>query len=108
MGMGFMMPAMFADVFRGGSDQTVPKEVITCPDCRLPVQKEAKFCPSCGHQLLIFQKCAGCGEDLPSNAKFCLQCGRPVELKPQARMCPHCDKENLPNSAFCNHCGERI
>ena len=107
MGMGFMMPAMFAEAFRGGSGQTQP-EAALCPGCRQPVQKEAKFCSQCGQQLLIFQKCAGCGEDLPSNAKFCLQCGRPVELKPQARICPHCGKENLPNAVFCNHCGERI
>lgn len=107
MGMGFMMPAMFAEAFREGAGQT-PPEAALCPGCRQPVQKEAKFCSQCGQPLLIFQKCAGCGEDLPSNAKFCLQCGRPVELKPQARICPHCSKENLPNAAFCNHCGERI
>jgi membrane protease subunit (stomatin/prohibitin family) len=107
MGMGFMMPAMFAEAFRGGAGQA-PLEAALCPGCRQPVQKEAKFCSLCGRQLLIFQKCAGCGEDLPSNAKFCLQCGRPVEQKPQARICPHCGKENLPSAAFCNHCGERI
>ena len=107
MGMGFMMPAMFAEAFRGGSGQTQP-EAPLCPGCRLPVQKEAKFCSQCGHQLLIFQKCAGCGKNLPSNAKFCVQCGRPVELKPQARMCSHCGTENLPNAVFCNQCGERI
>ena len=105
--MGFMIPAMFAEAFRGGSGQT-PPEAPLCPGCRQPVQKEAKFCSQCGRQLLIFQKCSGCGEDLPSNARFCLQCGCPVELKPQVRNCPHCGKENLPNAAFCNHCGERI
>ena len=108
MGLGIMMPAMFAEAFRGGPAQTAPTEVITCPDCRLPVQKEAKFCPHCGHQLLIFQKCAECGKNLPPSAKFCVQCGRPVEGKPQEKKCPHCATVNLPNSVFCNQCGQKM
>ncbi|MBI5582709.1 MAG: SPFH domain-containing protein [Deltaproteobacteria bacterium] len=108
MGMGFMMPAMFAEAFRGGPAQTVPQDAITCPDCRLPIQKEARFCPSCGHQLLIFQKCTECGKNLPPNAKFCVQCGRPVEQKAGEKKCPHCATVNLPNSVFCNQCGGKM
>jgi membrane protease subunit (stomatin/prohibitin family) len=108
MGMGFMMPAMFAEAFRSGSAQTAPAEVTPCPDCQLPVQKEAKFCPHCGHQLLIFQKCAGCGKNLPPSAKFCVQCGRPVEGKPPEKKCPHCGTADLPNAIFCNQCGQKM
>ena len=107
MGMGFMMPAMFADAFRSGPAQASQPEAA-CPGCRQPVGKEAKFCPHCGQQLLIFQKCAQCGENLPPTAKFCVQCGRPVEQKLPEKKCPHCGTANLPNSACCNQCGQRL
>lgn len=107
MGMGFMMPAMFAEAFRCAPEHAM-QEAINCPDCQLPVQREAKFCPQCGHQLLIFRKCAACGKNLPPNARFCVQCGSPTESKPEAAKCPHCSAENLPKAAFCNQCGERM
>lgn len=121
MGMGFMMPAMFAEAWRapgaagggtGPAGAGVPESgsggAGQCPGCRQPVPREARFCPSCGHQLLIVQQCANCGENLPANAKFCPQCGKSATEKPVPKKCPHCGTENLPNSAFCNQCGERI
>ncbi|MCX5857235.1 MAG: SPFH domain-containing protein [Deltaproteobacteria bacterium] len=111
LGMGFMMPAMFADAFRGGptpqGQQTAPTE-FKCPDCRQEVPREAKFCPHCGHQILVFQQCTKCGSNLPADARFCFQCGSPVETKPQSRACPKCGQDNLFSAAFCNHCGERM
>jgi len=108
MGVGLMMPAMFAEDLRSGRVQAVVPEVIACPDCRFTVQKDAKFCPNCGHQLLIFQKCTGCEKNLPPNAKFCVQCGRSVEQKADEKKCPHCSSVNMPKSVFCNHCGQKI
>ncbi len=121
MGMGFMMPAMFAEAWRSpgtagggtgpagaGAPESGSGGAVQCPDCRQPVPREARFCPSCGHQLLIVQRCANCGKNLPANAKFCPQCGKPATEKPVPKKCPHCGTENLPNSAFCNQCGERI
>ena len=109
MGMGFMMPAMFAEAFKTApSQQTAAPDTFTCPDCQQNVPKEAKFCPYCGHQIVVFQQCSQCGKNLPPNAKFCVQCGRPVEQKPQALKCPKCGTENLQKSIFCNQCGERI
>jgi membrane protease subunit (stomatin/prohibitin family) len=108
MGMGLMMPAMFAEAFRVGSPSTAPAEALLCPGCNQTIQREAKFCPRCGHQILIFQKCAGCGENLSADAKFCVRCGRSVEQKPQGIKCPHCAAVNLPNSIYCNQCGEKL
>jgi len=109
MGMGFMMPAMLADAFRGTAvQQTAVPESFKCPDCQQDIPKEAKFCPHCGHHLLIFQQCSQCGKNLPMKAKFCLQCGHPVEQQVEAKKCLHCGTENLPKSLFCNQCGERI
>jgi membrane protease subunit (stomatin/prohibitin family) len=105
MGLGFMMPPMFADFMRK-SEQT--QEHFTCPDCRLPIPQDAKFCPSCGHQILIFNRCSQCGKNLPPQAKFCPRCGKPADLKPQAKKCSHCGTENLPESVYCNQCGEKL
>ena len=118
MGLGFMMPAMFAESFRpksdggagpgtGGGASVQPQE-INCPDCDHPIPKDAKFCPYCGHQQLVFDQCVNCGKNLPANAKFCPKCGHPADEKPVSKFCPHCKTENLPESVFCNQCGEKL
>ncbi len=109
MGMGFMMPAMFAEAFKTApAGQLLAMQPVACPDCKQNIPGDAKFCPYCGHQMLVFQQCSQCGKNLPPSAKFCVQCGRPVEEKIHAVKCPKCGAENLPKSAFCNQCGERI
>jgi len=110
MGLGFMMPAMFADAFRprtGSAAGASPVETH-CPDCKQPISKDAKFCPHCGHQQIVFDQCVNCGKNLPPHAKFCPKCGHRADEKPAARTCSHCNAENLPGSAFCNQCGERL
>jgi membrane protease subunit (stomatin/prohibitin family) len=108
LGMGFMMPAMFSEAFKGAGDVSPASPGMVCPDCRQTIQPDAKFCPLCGHQILVFQRCPTCGKNLPANAKFCLQCGKPVSEKPQPVKCGRCGAENLFDSMFCNQCGERI
>jgi len=110
MGMGFMMPAMFADAFRPRTGAAVgaPPAEIRCPDCKQPVSKDAKFCPHCGHQQVVFDQCVNCGKNLPPHAKFCPKCGHRADEKLAVRTCSHCNAENLPGSAFCNQCGERL
>lgn len=110
MGLGFMMPAMFADMFRprGGPAGAAVSQESHCLDCKLPIDKNAKFCPHCGHQLLVFVQCVNCGKNLPPNAKFCSKCGHPADEKPVSRICTQCKAENLPGSVFCNNCGEKL
>lgn len=105
MGMGFMMPAMFADLMKNSVPQ---QEIYNCPECQHRVEKDARFCPSCGHQLLIFNQCSQCGKNLPPNAKFCPKCGSPVDMKLKNKRCPNCGAENLPESVYCNQCGEKL
>jgi len=114
MGLGLMMPAMFAEAFKpqpGTAASRSPQErpqQVKCPDCGHPIAKEARFCPLCGHQQLVFDQCIDCGKNLPPNARFCPKCGRRAEGKPIPKACSNCKTENLPDSVFCNQCGERL
>ncbi|MDY0038811.1 MAG: SPFH domain-containing protein [Desulforhabdus sp.] len=106
MGVGLMMPAMFADLWK--KFDAAQSAGVACPDCRESIPANAKFCLHCGHQLLVFRKCTQCHKNLPPHARFCSRCGHPVEQKPSPRECPHCGSVNLPDSVYCNQCGEKI
>jgi len=109
LGLGLMAPVMFAELFKGGpeaGDQTAAE--LRCPDCGGTVESHHRFCPHCGHQLIVFDQCGHCGKNLPPNAKFCPRCGQPIQMKAEPRVCPHCRLENLPGSVYCNHCGEKL
>jgi membrane protease subunit (stomatin/prohibitin family) len=116
-GLGLMMPAMFAQYFAGrpGTAPTVPPQgtpegreaVHHCQECQSPIPVDAKFCPTCGHQQLVFRECTHCGKNLTPNAKFCSRCGHPAEDKPQPKTCSRCGTENLGDAVFCTQCGEK-
>ncbi len=122
MGMGFMMPAMFAaQSFQqqgnaqgggngpaGAGGAVAPPPTTPCPDCQNPIPMNSRFCPFCGHQMVIVRKCANCNKNLAPNAKFCSRCGHPADEKPQPQFCPNCGTENLPGASFCNECGEKL
>jgi membrane protease subunit (stomatin/prohibitin family) len=109
-GLGLMMPAMLAQYLTSHASPEGPSSggsIFKCHECGHGIPAEAKFCPSCGHQLLVFQKCATCGKNLTPNARFCSRCGQAVVEKPALRKCPHCGTEGLGDAKFCGRCGEK-
>ena len=110
-GMGLMMPAMFAQYFSGTMPQAKQKEeqpTTNCPDCKQPIAVDAKFCPQCGHQQLVYDQCTKCAKNLAPNAKFCSRCGTVVAEMAKAKSCPTCGNENITDSLYCNECGEKL
>jgi membrane protease subunit (stomatin/prohibitin family) len=108
MGLGLMMPAMFSRAFANGGAPATAGPVTPCPSCGHPAAADARFCASCGGQLVVFQKCSRCAEDVAPGARFCSRCGTPSGTRPQGKTCGRCGLENLPNSVFCNQCGEKL
>jgi membrane protease subunit (stomatin/prohibitin family) len=118
-GLGLMMPAMLAQYFAHplsqgksggtppGSGPLYPTDGPRCPECTQAIPINAKFCPMCGHQQLVFQQCTECGKNLAPGARFCSRCGRPAEEKPHPQKCSRCGAENLGDAKFCTACGEK-
>ncbi len=110
-GLGLMMPAMFAQYFnKQGNATATPvtdREAPACPECHQQIDVDAKFCPHCGHQLLVFQQCEKCGKNLSPHARFCSRCGHPVAESAKEKVCPKCGAKNLDGAAYCNQCGEK-
>ncbi len=109
--LGLMMPAMFAQYFSGTQQQKGQGDTLQaapCPECQNNIPASSKFCPDCGHQLLVFTQCARCSKNLMPNAKFCSRCGFPSEEQETAKFCKACGAENINDAMFCNECGEKL
>jgi membrane protease subunit (stomatin/prohibitin family) len=111
-GLGLMLPAMFAQYFnpaKAGPGAPPAEQTVTqCAECQSNIPASARFCPQCGHQLLILRQCEHCGKNITPSAQFCPRCGHPTTEKPAPRFCSKCGAENLSDSLFCNQCGEKL
>ena len=109
-GIGLMMPAMLSRYFTAEQPQRLkPSDSdAQCPECQQSIPVNARFCPYCGHQQLVFHQCIQCNKNLPPNARFCSRCGQAVEQEPSSRECANCGNENLTDAIYCNACGEKL
>jgi membrane protease subunit (stomatin/prohibitin family) len=106
-GVGMMIPGMLYRVLgseRPALENIGERGVVHCPECYGEVTPDSRFCPHCGHQMVVIRKCAQCLKNVTATANFCPACG--LDLR-QEFHCPHCQAKLLPGTKFCPHCGEK-
>jgi membrane protease subunit (stomatin/prohibitin family) len=107
-GLGFMLPGMIYRTLRPEDDD--PERIrargaVNCPDCHGEVPLTARFCPSCGNQMVVARKCPQCGKNVTVKARFCPACGINLEAK---LACGKCQAALPPGTKFCTACGEPV
>ena len=109
LGLGMMLPGIFSQQMHSPPGQPADQTVQTtaCTECQSRIPLNAKFCPQCGHQQVIFAQCRYCGKNITPGTKFCPRCGKQVVEKTKEKICGNCGAKNLPDSIFCNQCGEK-
>ena len=112
MGLGLLLPGLLGGLQQGGvsgqQGKSRERDGETCPECGLPVGDGARFCPNCGHQILVFRQCGMCGKNLSPKARFCPNCGAPAGSARAPKTCGKCGAANRPEAVFCNRCGEKL
>lgn len=107
-GLGFMLPGMIYGALR--PEDADPRRIqergtVNCPACHGDVSLTSRFCPACGHQMVVANKCPRCGEDVTAQAKFCPACGTSLSA---TLACGHCKTVVPPGTKYCTNCGEAI
>jgi membrane protease subunit (stomatin/prohibitin family) len=107
-GLGLMIPGMLLKSLR---DRGVAPEalaaggVVHCDECHGEVPLDGRFCPHCGHQMVVIKKCPACDKNVTAQAKFCPSCG--LDLGAELH-CAQCNTRLPPGTRFCFRCGERV
>lgn len=107
-GLGMMLPGMLFQMPGGGPlsrEKIVEKGVVSCPECHGEVPLDSRFCPHCGHQLVVMRKCPRCDKNVTASAKFCPACG--ADLGSELR-CHACQAALPPATRYCFNCGEKV
>lgn len=95
VGMGNMMPGMMQNA--------MGKAEVLCPHCKAKNSADAKFCNTCGKEIIVGVKCPKCGAGVQPGVKFCPECGTNMQGAP----CPKCQAAVPAGSKFCPACGEK-
>lgn len=104
LGMGFGVGGAVGNMM-GGLGQCIKEEKIACPHCGTQIDKNIRFCPSCGKGMEVRAAsrqtvhCDKCDKEIDANAKFCPFCGDLYNP------CPKCGADNDGNAAVCKECG---
>ncbi|TFH41887.1 MAG: SPFH domain-containing protein [Chrysiogenales bacterium] len=99
-GMGFGMGNQMSQMMGKTMGGVTGTEQVVCPSCTTMNPSGAKFCSSCGKEMIMAMACPKCGAKISTNAKFCPECGTGLEgsacvkcgikLKAAAKFCPDC------------------
>ena len=91
---------------------------MNCQQCSSDLLAGAKYCHSCGTQVL--PQCRACGTLNPAGSSFCSSCGTSLEVdtessartvdtgvssNPASTVCPRCYENNSAGSIYCYACG---
>jgi membrane protease subunit (stomatin/prohibitin family) len=107
-GLGFLLPGMIYRTLRpedADPQRIQERGAVICPGCHGEVPLTARFCPACGHQMVVANKCPRCGENVTALANFCPACGANLKA---TTACTHCNTPVPPGTKFCTNCGEAI
>ncbi len=80
---GLITPGQALERVRRGDDRPEginERRVVACAACHSEVPLTARFCPQCGHQMVLINRCPACATDLPPEARYCFHCG--IRLDP--------------------------
>jgi membrane protease subunit (stomatin/prohibitin family) len=109
MGLGLMIPGLLAGLQTGSETiQIQNANKNFCHECGLPIETGARFCPHCGHQILVLRQCGVCGKNLSPKTKFCPACGAPAGQTQAPKICRECKYKNRPEAVYCNQCGGKL
>ena len=78
-----------------------------CPHCGKANALSARYCSSCGKQLVVPEEvvvCPKCHKTNSPLASFCGACGAPLRSGAQTKICPKCHREVEINQNVCS-CG---
>ncbi|MEW6270637.1 MAG: SPFH domain-containing protein [Thermodesulfobacteriota bacterium] len=107
-GLGMLLPGMVLRSLRGEpitSSAMLEREGLHCPECHAAVSPDCRFCPHCGHQMVVARKCPRCDKNVTAQANFCPSCGVDLGRK---LACAACATPLPPGTRFCFHCGEKV
>lgn len=107
-GLGMMLPGILLRTLQG---EPIPAATLAalgkgyCPECHAEVSPASRFCPHCGHHLVVARQCPQCAKNVTAQANFCPACGH--DLSRELR-CAKCDVRLPAGTRFCFRCGEKV
>ncbi|HNR11913.1 MAG TPA: SPFH domain-containing protein [Thermodesulfobacteriota bacterium] len=102
-GLGMMLPGILQKALR--ETESHPASAA-CPACHTSLPSDSRFCPRCGQQLNLGNRCSSCNAYVPAGANFCMACGAKVQKS--EKLCSQCGCRNLPTAKFCTECGQKL
>lgn len=76
IGLGSHIGKIIPEFIRSSTSED--ESVVKCPHCNANNRADAKFCSSCGEEIVLTNSCPNCNVKVEADAKFCPECGRKI------------------------------